>query len=202
MAEITAAAVKSLREKTGLPMMDCKKALQEAGGNEEKAIQVLRESNIKMKETRLGRETSAGRIAVYSDLAKGVGAMIELQCESAPVSNSPEFKQYVADLAKQLALGPGAKTPDDLLAQPSLSKPGMTLGAQKDDMFNRIREVFNLTRVLRIDAPTGAYAHHDGTSGVLVEVSGGTADVAKDVAMHIAAQKPACLLYTSDAADE
>lgn len=191
MAEITAAAVKSLREKTGLPMMDCKKALQEANGNEEKAIQVLRESNIKMKETRLGRETSAGRIAVYADLAKGVGAMVELQCESAPVSNSPEFKQYVADLAKQLALGPGAKTPDELLAQPSLSKPGMTLGAQKDDMFNRIREVFNLTRVLRIDAPTGAYAHHDGTSGVLVEVSGGNAEVAKDVAMHIAAQQPA-----------
>src|SRR5262249_31060658 len=103
MAEISAAAVKSLREKTGLPMMGCKKALQETGGDETAAVDWLRKQGIKTKETRIGRETSAGRIAVHADVAGSVGAMVEFKCESAPVANSAEFKQYAADLAKVLA---------------------------------------------------------------------------------------------------
>ncbi|HVU87974.1 MAG TPA: translation elongation factor Ts, partial [Pirellulales bacterium] len=67
MAEITAKAVMALRERTGLPMMDCKKALQEVGGNEDAAVEFLRKQGIKTAETRIGRETSAGRIAVYVD---------------------------------------------------------------------------------------------------------------------------------------
>jgi len=198
MAEITAAMVKALRERTGLPMMDCKKALQETGGDEQQAVDWLRKQGIKTKETRIGRETSAGRVAVYADHAKGVGAMIELMCESAPVANSPEFVAFANDLAKQLAVGPGAKTAEELLAQKSLSKPGMTFGEQKDDMFNRIREVFNVGRILRIDAPCGAYAHHDGSLGALVEVSGGTADAAKDIAMHVAANKSTTVVRKED----
>lgn len=198
MAEITAAMVKALRERTGLPMMDCKKALQETAGDEQQAVDWLRKQGIKTKETRIGRETSAGRVAVYADHAKGVGAMIELMCESAPVANSPEFVAFANDLAKQLATGPGAKSADELLAQKSLSKPGMTFGEQKDDMFNRIREVFNLGRILRIDAPCGAYAHHDGSLGALVEVSGGTADAAKDIAMHVAANKSTAVVRKED----
>ena len=190
MAEITAAAVKELREKTGLPMMECKKALQETKGDQQAAVDWLRKQGIKTKETRIGRETTTGRIAVYADLDRKVGAMIELKCESAPVAGSTDVKQYANDLAKQLALGPGAKTPEELLSQPSPSKPGTTLGDVKDDMFNRMREVFNVTRIVRFDAPSGAYAHHDGSAGALVEVSGGTAETAKDVAMHIVALKP------------
>jgi elongation factor Ts len=190
MAEITAAAVKVLRERTGLPMMECKKALQETGGNEDAAVEWLRKQGIKTKETRLGRETAAGRIAVFGDFAAGKGAMIELKCESAPVAGSAEFREFATDIAKQLALGPGASTPDELLKQPSPSKKGSTLGQVKDDMFNRIREVFNLTRILRYDNPCGAYAHHDGSSGALVEVSGGNAETAKDIALHITATKP------------
>lgn len=198
MAEITAAMVKALRERTGLPMMDCKKALQETAGDEQQAVDWLRKQGIKTKETRIGRDTSAGRVAVYADHAKGVGAMIELMCESAPVANSPEFVAFANDLAKQLATGPGAKTADELLAQKSLSKPGMTLAEQKDDMFNRIREVFNVGRILRIDAPCGAYAHHDGSLGALVEVTGGTADAAKDIAMHVAANKATTVVRKED----
>lgn len=189
MAEITAAAVKSLRERTGLPMMDCKKALQESSGNEDAAVELLRKAGIKTKETRIGRETSTGRIAVYADVQAGVGAMVEVQCESAPVANSPEFVQFTKDTAKQLATGPGAATPEDLLKQPS-AKSGQTLGDQLDDMFNRIREVFKIGRIVRINAPCGGYAHHDGTAAALVEVSGGTAEVAKDIAMHVVASKP------------
>ncbi len=190
MAEITASAVMSLRGKTGLPMMDCKKALTETGGDEAAAIEWLRKQGIKTKDSRIDRDTECGRIAVYADLDKKVGAMIELKCESAPVANSPEFRQFANDLAKQLALGPGAKTPEDLLKQPSLAEKGKTLGEQKDDMFNRIREVMNVSRLVRIDGPCGGYAHHDGSAASLVEVSGGSVDAAKDVAMHVVAMKP------------
>jgi elongation factor Ts len=190
MAEITAAAVKALRERTGLPMMDCKKALEACGGNQEEAVAYLRKQGIKTQETRLGRETSAGRIAVYTDQGKSVGAMIELFCESAPVSVSADFKQLALDLAKQLALGPGAKTGDELLAQPSPSKPGETLAQQKDDLFNRMREVVKVGRIVRFDGPSGGYAHHDGSLGALVEFTGGTPEMAKDVAMHVVARSP------------
>ncbi len=190
MAEITAAAVKSLREKTGLPMMECKKALQETSGDETAAVDWLRKQGIKTKETRIGRETLAGRIAVYADVPGSVGAMVEFKCESAPVANSAEFKQYAADLAKVLAGNASISTAEQLLAQPSPSKPGQTLGDIKDDMFNRIREVFEVGRLVRIGAPCGGYAHHDGSLAALVEVSGGTNEAAKEVAMHVAAQKP------------
>ena len=124
MAEITAAVVKSLREKTGLPMMECKKALQATGGDEQAAVEWLRKDNIKMQETRLGRETAFGRMGLYADWDKGVGAMVELQCESAPVAGNAEFVSLANDLAKQLATGTGATTADELLDQPSPCKPG------------------------------------------------------------------------------
>jgi elongation factor Ts len=117
--------------------------------------------------------------------------MVELKCESAPVAGSAEFIQLANDLAQQLATGPGAKTADELLDQPAPSQPGKTLRAVKDEMFNRIREVFNVGRMVRIDGTCGGYSHNSGTvSGVLVEVEGGTDEAAKDVSMHIAAMRP------------
>jgi len=198
VAEITAAAVMALRDKTGLPMMECKKALQECGGDTAQAVEWLRKQGVKTQALRADRETSTGRLAIYTDLARKVGAMIELKCESAPVANSPDFKDLVNDIAKTLALGPGAKTPADLLAQKSLAHPDRTLGELKDDLFNRMREVFELSRILRIDAPCGGYAHHDGTKAAIVEVSGDVAgekaaEVAKDVAMHSVALAPQAL---------
>ena len=155
MSEISAAAVNSLRKRTGLPMMECKKALQESGGDEGAAFEYLRKQGIKTQETRLGRETSAGRIAVFADIAGGHGAMVELLCESAPVANSPDFRQFANDLAKQLATVPGAATGDELLKQPSPSQPGHTLANQKDDLFNRMREVLKVGRIVRFATPSG-----------------------------------------------
>jgi elongation factor Ts len=185
----------ALREKTGLPMMECKKALAECGGNTEEAVEWLRKQGIKTQALRADRETTTGRLAVYTDLAKGVGAMIELKCESAPVANSPDFKDLCNDVAKTLALGPGATTADELLAQKSTAHPDKTLGELKDDLFNRMREVFELSRILRIDAPCGGYAHHDGSKAALVEVAGNVtgadaAEAAKGVAMHVVALAP------------
>ena len=188
MADISAAHVKALREATGLPMMDCKQALVEASGDFENAKAILRERNKKVQETRLGRDTSEGRIGLYAD--GKVGAMVELMCESAPVAKGQDVRQLADDLAKQLATGPGAKTDEELLKQPSPSKPGVTLGEQKDDMFSRIREVFKVGRLIRFDGPSTGYIHATGDLGALVEFEGSDAATAKDIAMHIVASNP------------
>ncbi len=193
MAGITAAAVKALRDKTGLPMMDCKRALQESAGDQHQAIESLRKAGAKTMEKRAGRATSSGRIAVYTDLPGRQAAIIELKCESAPVAANVEFVQLANDLARQLATGPAAASADELLAQSSPSKSGQTLKQQYDDLNNRIREVFKLGRIERIDGACGGYAHHNGAAGVLLQIEGGTAELAKDVCMHIAAMRPAVI---------
>ncbi len=194
MSEITAAMVKSLRDKTGLPLMKCKEALQETSGDEQAAIDKLRMDNVKVQQSRLDRETSFGRMGLYTDWDKGVGALVELLCESAPVAGMDEFVALAGDLARQLATGPGAATPEELLAQPSPSQAGQTLGDQLNDLTNRIREVFRVGRIVRVNAPSAGYVHHAGkTVGVLVEASGGNPEAAKDVAMHIAAMRPQVL---------
>lgn len=188
---ISAAAVKAFRERTGLPLMDCKQALQEAGGDEELAFEVLRKKGKQLSDKRSDRETAFGRFGMYLGTDKKVGAMVELLCESAPVTNNDEFIRLAQDLATQLATGPGAQTAEELLSQDSPSIPGTSLGQQKEDLFNRIREVFKVGRMVRVEGPCGGYQHNAGTTaGVLVRIDGGTNEAAKDVSMHIAAMKP------------
>lgn len=194
MAEITAAAVMALREKTGLPMMECKKALRECGGNTDEAVEWLRKQGIKTQALRADRETSCGRLAVFTDPARGVATIIEMRCESPPVAGSPDFKDFCNDIAKTLALGPGANTPEELLAQKSQAHPDKTLAEIKADLFNRMREVFELARIKRVNAPCGGYAHHDGSKAALVEIAGAkiaeAAETAKEIAMHVVALAP------------
>ena len=190
MAEITAAMVMKLRDETSLPMMDCKKALQESGGDFEKAKQALREKGIKLMGMRADRPTEEGRIAVYTSLNPGVGAIIELQVESAPVAKHEDIVALANDLAKQLATGPGAKTPEELWGQPAPSRKGTTLQNWKDEIEGKMREVLRLARVERWNTASGGYVHHDAKSGVLLEVEGGNDELAKGVAMHIAAMRP------------
>ncbi|NOZ40440.1 MAG: translation elongation factor Ts [Planctomycetes bacterium] len=189
MAEITAAMVKQLRDDTQLPMMECKKALNESNGDVEAAKQALRESGKKFMGKRQDRSTDEGRIGVYASIADGVGSIVELQCESAPVATNEEFVELANDLARQLATGPGAATADELWAQPSPSKSGQTLEDQRDDIQNKIREVFRLARLERFDAPCGAFVHM-AKIGVLLEVEGGNDELAKDISMHVAAMNP------------
>ena len=190
MADITAAAVMKLRDETGLPMMECKKALQQSGGDFELAKQKLRETGKKFMGTRQDRSTEEGRIAVHTSLKPGVGAMIELQVESAPVAKNEEVIQLAHDLAKQLATVPGAKTPEELWKQPAPSRNGISLQEWKDELENRIREVIRLARIIRIEAPCGGYVHHDAKTGVLLQVEGGNDALARDIAMHVAAMRP------------
>lgn len=192
MAAITAKDVQDFRKRTGLPLMDCKKALTEADGDADKAVELLRKRGEQLADKRADRETAFGRFGMH--FGDSVGAMVELKCESAPVASNEEFVQLASDLATQLATGPGAKDAEELLSQDSPSKPGTTLGEQKDELFNRIREVFNVGRLQRIDSRCGGYEHPGAAvHGVMVEADGGADDQVRDIAMHIAAMNPAAL---------
>ena len=122
MAEISASAVKVLREKTGAGMMDCKKALVESGGNEEKAIAYLREKGLAKAAKKAGRATSQGVIGSYIHNNGKIGVMVELKCETDFVAKSDKFKEFAKDLAMQIAAAsPVCVSPDqvpaDLLAK-------------------------------------------------------------------------------------
>lgn len=191
MAEITAQAVKELRDKTNLPMMEVKKALMEAHGDEKQAIEILKRNFAKIQIKRAENATSEGlmRIAVKDDGSQA--AMIELQCESAPVAKADDFVFLAEQCAKQLLNGPGAATPEELLKQSAPDKPGQTLQELYEDVVNKIREKIVLARVLKVNGPVGGYVHHDGKTAVLFQATGAkSAPVLKDVAMHIAALKP------------
>lgn len=199
MAEITAALVKAFREKTGLPMMECKKALSEADGDEEKALKILREKGkVKQLEKSAERTTEEGIITTYAD-ENGV-AMVELLCESAPVASHEEFQQLAADIAKAY-LANGGETAEEVLKLASPSKPGMSLQDQLDELYNRIREVFRLARFTRVKGSVASYVHHNKKVGVLVETEGFDAEGAKDICMHICAMNPD-VLSREDIAEE
>lgn len=197
MAEITAQAVKELRDLTNLPMMEVKRALTEAQGDPQRAIEILKESNKKVTLKRAENATSEGLIRVAVSADGSHAAMIELQCESAPVAKADDFLFLADQLVKQLLEGPGAATPEALLAQPTPDRPGTTLGELLEEVVGKIREKMVLARVLRVEGPAGAYAHHDGKAGALFRASGDkkTAGVLRDVAMHIVALKPLVALH-------
>ena len=194
MADVTAGDVKLLRERTGLPLMDCKSALVEANADFEAAIEILRKRGQAISLKRSDRETAFGRFGIYCGTANSAGAMVELKCESAPVAGNSEFVQLANDMAEALAKNPTVSEVEKMLDLSSPSKKSVTLREQKDELFNRIREVFNVGRMQRIDGGTGGYSHNSGTvSGVLLGVSGGSDEVAKDVCMHVAAMRPRSL---------
>ncbi len=193
MAEISAAMVKQLREETQLPMMKCKQALVESGGDMEAAKDALRKQGATFMDSRGDRSTEEGRIAQFVDRDKKVAAMIELQVESAPVAGNPEVVALATDLAKQLATGPGAKDAEELWDQPSPSHKGKTLREVRDELVNKIREVFRVPRIQRVEGLCGGYVHHDGKSAVLLEADGGDETLARDISMHVAAMKPQAL---------
>jgi elongation factor Ts len=195
VAEISAAAVKALREQTNLPMMDCKRALEEAKGDLKLAEELLRKAGkIKMgQRASAGRETAFGRVATYTDFAARQGAIVELRCESAPVASNDEFVRLANDFAQQLALSPSVSAPEKLLELGSPSQPGKKLGEVFEDLNNRIREVFKLQRIARVDGQCGSYTHHNGALGVLVQVEGGTPELAKEICMHIAFANPSAI---------
>ncbi len=191
MSTISAAAVKALRDRTNAPMMDCKAALTEANGDLEKAVEILRNKNLIIMAIKLGRETVEGRVAVYVDPSKNVGAIVEVLCESAPVAKSEQFVQLANDIARHVA-SLGATTVEALLSQPYIDDAKKTVNDRMGETIGLIRENMRLARMARMKGQLASYSHHDGTVGVLIQVEGKAADaqLLRNLCMHIAASKP------------
>jgi elongation factor Ts len=194
VAEITAQAVKALRDRTGAGMMECKKALGEAGGDAEKAIEVLRERGLAKAVKRSGRATSEGTVAIA--LEDRVAAIVELGCETDFVAKTPDFQALAASLAKTLASDPGVDGRDVLLGT---TVEGEKVGEKISAAIGTMGENILLGRCQRITVEgsgrVGGYVHAGGKLGVVVglatQASGEALEVlAKDLAMHVAAADP------------
>jgi elongation factor Ts len=190
--EITATAVKELRERTGAGMMDCKKALAEAGGDVKQAIEILRTKGLAAASKKAHRKASEGAVVVVGDAARMV--VLELNCETDFVARNPKFQEFAAALAKQ-ALASGAVSVDELKAQTCEGDPEHTVEQAISHQIATIGENIVLSRLARVTARPGhkltSYIHGGGKIGVVVE---GTAAVSEDalhdVALHVAAAQP------------
>ncbi len=190
--EVNAADVKKLRDRTGMQMMKCKAALIEAGGDMEKAIDLLRTQNKGAAIKLADREAAEGRIGIHIDASKGVGAIVELRCESAPVAKTDLFIKLAEDLARQVAVeGVPADVPT-FLAKPFIDNPAQTVQDRIGELVGLMRENIKPARMQRLEGRVGHYVHHDGSVGVLLAVEGDQHDaqMLRDVCMHITAKSP------------
>ncbi len=190
---ITAGMVKALRDKTGLPMMECKQALTEAGGDEQQAIELLRKKGLAQIGKRAARETAEGRVVMHSDPDRGRTVLVEVLCETEPVAGTEDFirlSQEAARAAAQL----DDPTAAAILEQPLSGDPARKVGDLLNDVVNRIRENIKIGRIATATGHVGHYVHHDGRKGVLVEFGADCPSAAAaDVCMHVAAMRPACV---------
>lgn len=190
---VTASQVKELREKTGAGMMDCKKALTETNGDMEKAMEYLREKGITKAAKKSGRVAAEGLVETYISDDKKVGAVVEVNSETDFVAKNADFKQFVLNVAKQVA-DKNPKDVEELLAMPAEFEEGKTLQEALVEKIATIGENLSIRRFKRFEA-TGdgliaSYIHGDGKIAVLVNMSKGNDEVAKDICMQIAAARP------------
>jgi elongation factor Ts len=181
MAEISAALVKELRDRTGAPMMDCKRALQETNGDMEAAIRLLREKGMAGAAKRSDRATPEGKVGYHLAEDSKRGTMVAVGCETEPVSNNDEFLAF----AKKVLEAVEASGPD----------AAAELEEERVQLAGKLGENVVVAGAARFEAVNGArvaaYAHPPRNKiGVLLQLRGGSEDLARKVAMHIAAMKP------------
>ena len=188
---ITASQVKELREKTGAGMMDCKKVLTETNGDEEKAIELLRERGIAKAAKKSDRIAAEGLVATYVSDDNKVGVVVEVNAETDFVAKNEEFRAFVADVAEQIAKENPANV-EELLNQKSIKDSSKTVGEVLTNKIATIGENMSIRRFERFEANglIESYIHGDGKIGVLVELEGGDSNLAKDICMQIAAARP------------
>ncbi|HKX11704.1 MAG TPA: translation elongation factor Ts [bacterium] len=194
MAEITAKMVQDLREKTGAGMMDCKKALNEAGGDMEKAVEVLRKSGMASASKKAGRLASEGLIDIHVE--GDVAAIVEVNSETDFVAKTPDFQNFVKSVAQHVA----KKRPADLAALLKQTPEGAKADFETltKEMVAKIGENLSIRRFQVLEAAAGekfgSYLHMGSKIGALVKVKGDAAklnnDLLKDLAMHVAAASP------------
>ncbi len=189
---VTAALVKELREKTGAGMMDCKKVLTETDGDLEKAAELLREKGITKAAKKSGRVAAEGMVEAYISEDEKVGAIVEVNSETDFVAKNEEFRTFVMDVAKQIVKN-NPESVETLLAEPAMFEEGKTVSEALIEKIATIGENISIRRFARFETTDGLiekYIHGDGKIAVLVNMTSGTKELAKDVCMQIAAARP------------
>lgn len=187
---ITAETVKQLRERTGAGMMECKKALVEAHGDLDAAAELMRKQGLAKADKKATRVAAEGVIVIERSADTRTAAMTEINCETDFVARSEEFRDF-AQVVTARALATRAATLEALLAAPAAEGGSETLEEQRRALVAKIGENISVRRVRLLTAPDhlGAYVH--GTRiGALVALKGGTDELARDIAMHVAASNP------------
>ena len=188
MAAITAAMVGELRAKTDAPMMECKKALTEAEGDMERAEEILRVKLGSKASKAASRVTAEGVVA--SHIEGGIGALVEINCETDFVSKNDDFLKFTSDIAKLVT----EHSPADVAALSALGLYSKTVEEVRTELIGRIGENLSIRRFKRFQTSGKLTSYLHGTRiGVMVEFEGSDEQVGKDVAMHIAAMKPVAL---------
>jgi elongation factor Ts len=198
MAEITAGMVKELRELTGLGMMECKKALEEAGGDMKKAEELLRIKSGAKASKAAGRVAADGAIGAFVTGDGKKGALVEVNSETDFVAKNPDFMEFAQAVARLVA----EANPADVAALSNLAIGSETVEATRQKLVQKIGENIALRRFERIESQGKlvSYVHPGAKIAVIVDVAGDEA-VAKDVAMHIAFAKPKFMSRDQVAAD-
>ncbi|AMD85805.1 elongation factor Ts [Capnocytophaga haemolytica] len=190
MANITAAEVNKLRQATGAGMMDCKQALVEAEGDFDKAIEILRKKGQKVAAKRADRDSSEGAVIAKVSADSKKGAIVSLNCETDFVAKNESFVALAKDLA-ELALNLNSK--DELLAA---NYNGITVAEKLTEQTGVIGEKIEIGAFEKLEAPfVGSYIHHGNKIAALVGLSAANAEVAKNVAMQVAAMGAEVLSY-------
>ena len=191
MAEITASMVKELREKTDAPMMECKRALTETGGDLAKAEEVLRVKLGNKASKAASRIAAEGVVGIHVSADGKLGAMIEVNCETDFVAKNDDFLTFTKNLGELVASG----NPPDVAAVSAMSIGSATVEATRAALVGKIGENVSIRRFVRVPAQgkLATYIHGGARIGVLIDVVGGDEQLAKDLAMHIAASKPKSL---------
>ncbi|MDR2238963.1 MAG: translation elongation factor Ts [Zoogloeaceae bacterium] len=199
MAEITASMVKELREKTDAPMMECKKALTEAGGDMAKAEEILRVKLGSKASKAASRVAAEGVVGVFIAPDAKLGAIVEVNCETDFVAKNDDFLAFAKALAELVA----KQNPADVAALSGLALNGATVEAARAALVGKIGENMTIRRFARREAQGKlvSYIHGGAKIGVLADVTGGDDALAKDIAMHIAASKPKALDASGVSAD-
>lgn len=187
MADITASLVKELRERTGAGMMECKKALTETNGDIDAAAEALRKSGAAKADKKADRVAAEGRVGVAQNGGKAV--LVEINSETDFVANDVNFKSFV-DAVAAAALASGAADVEALKAAKLAS--GETVEEARATAVQKLGENIQIRRLVKLDTANnvGTYVHTNGKIGVLVELAGGSEELARGLAMHVAAMNP------------
>lgn len=195
---ITTEDIKQLREMTGAGILDCKKALQEADGNLDQAVESLRKKGLAAASKKASREANDGLVSAAISADGKIGAMVELNCETDFVARTDDFQKFAAALLRQVLEQPLTSV-EALLEAPFINNPGHAVAQELTETIAKLGENMRVPRIARYELGSSgvidSYIHLGSRVGVLVEVSGAAASaeltaLAHDVALQIAAASP------------